>query len=234
MFSRSLTLAMLGLPLLFGGCVPSKPPNADYAKRAYLKQQEEISSPSSFPIEDRVSKATLHFDSDSRSQWEKQSYETLDSWIERLKNSLEGNDKLLQAQKTVFDSLVKEEATISERIRELLTSNNSMIATLQNSLIKENKNLNTTKLTPPFSIYLVQKGDTLYSISQKFYKTSSAIVDIMDWNRGWIRYPSQIQTGTPLVLYHSLSTKKGNLQVFNFIHLLDELREEELALTETK
>ncbi len=232
MFSRPLTLAILGFPLLFGGCTSPKPLNADYAKRAYLKQQKELSAP--LPSENRIEGALLNLQADRRAQWEKQDYETLDAWIQRLEEELKNNKQNLDIVQSEFESNTVKENSISNSIKGFIDRNNSMTATLQDHLLKDSKGLKFAQLIPPFSVYLVRKGDTLYSIAQKFYKSSSAIADIMDWNRGWIRYPNQIQAGIPLVLYSSLSTKKGNVQVFNFIHHLDELREEELALSGKK
>ena len=58
------------------------------------------------------------------------------------------------------------------------------------------------------------------------------IPEIMDWNRGWVRYPNQIQAGIPLVLFNSPKVKSGNMKVFKFISHLDAVREDQLALVE--
>lgn len=234
MFSRPFTLAILGLPLLFGGCMPTKAPRANYAKRAYLKQQEEPSSSSHFPSENRIEKALLNLEPNTRKLWAKQDYETLDSWILRLENTLSENAKNLNNQRHSYEALKEKENNLSNRMESLIEKNNSISATLQDILTINAKNTSSLALIPPFKIHLVREGDTLYSIANKYYKSASAIPDIMDWNRGWIRYPNQIQTGIPIVLYNSLSVKKGNMKVFNFISHLDEVREAEIALSSDK
>lgn len=230
MFSRYLSLAILGLPLLFGGCSRQKLLSADYAKRAYLKQQEEIETPSAFPAEDQSADVVVHLKSKSREHWKRQSYESLDRWISRLEKTLEGNQSKLSTLKNAYEALEEEELSFSNQVEKLTEDNNTIRTQLQDVISKNIKNEQTIKLAPPFRVYLVRKGDTLYSIAQKFYKTASAIPDIMNWNRGWIRYPNQIQAGTPLVLFNTLDEGRGNIKVFNFIRQLDELRKEELAL----
>jgi nucleoid-associated protein YgaU len=57
------------------------------------------------------------------------------------------------------------------------------------------KNPDTSKQT-----YVVQHGDTLASISRKFYKTSTRWKQILDANRAVINDPKKLAAGQTLVI----------------------------------
>jgi nucleoid-associated protein YgaU len=48
--------------------------------------------------------------------------------------------------------------------------------------------------------YAVQSGDTLFSISRKFYKSPKRWKDILDANRKSIRDPKKLTVGETLVI----------------------------------
>jgi nucleoid-associated protein YgaU len=48
--------------------------------------------------------------------------------------------------------------------------------------------------------YVVQSGDTLFSISRKFYKSPKRWKEILDANRKSIRNPKKLTVGQTLVI----------------------------------
>jgi nucleoid-associated protein YgaU len=48
--------------------------------------------------------------------------------------------------------------------------------------------------------YVVQKGDTLSSISKKFYNTQNRWKDIYDANKARVKDPNKLQVGTKLII----------------------------------
>ena len=72
----------------------------------------------------------------------------------------------------------------------------SHIATLEQSpTAGKTKGAETAKQT-----YVVQRGDTLASISRKFYKTSTRWKQILDANRNVIDNPKKLVVGQTLVI----------------------------------
>jgi nucleoid-associated protein YgaU len=72
----------------------------------------------------------------------------------------------------------------------------SHIATLEQSPTSgKTKGAETARQT-----YVVQRGDTLASISRKFYKTSTRWKQILDANRNVIDNPKKLVVGQTLVI----------------------------------
>ena len=64
----------------------------------------------------------------------------------------------------------------------------------------------------PFTIYMVQHGETLFSIAMKHYGSSDMVKEIMLWNQGWIRSSDELIAGMGLVLF-PLDSEQKNKQI---------------------
>jgi gas vesicle protein/phage tail protein X len=206
-----------------------KPPTSFYAERAYRENQEILKTPSAFPETDRYEEAVIILSQDDRAKWEMQSYETIDDWSKRITRSLSANQEILDEDKDELATLIEKEQALSEDIQSLLQVNEQLEQSIAENRSAFEQAENTLHLVPPFKIHLVQKGETLYSLAMKYYGSAEAVPAIMQWNRGWIRYPNVLLAGVPLVLYSNLQETSNSSKMSRFILSLQQIREHTLA-----
>jgi LysM repeat protein len=205
-----------------------KAPTSYYAERAYRDNQEILKTPSAFPDTNRYEEAIIPLSPDDRTKWEMQSYETIDDWSNRIARSLTTNQEVLDQDKEELAMLIEKEQSLSEDIQSLLQVNEQLEQHISENRSAFKKAEGTLHLVPPFKIHLVQRGETLYSLAMKYYGSADAIPTIMQWNRGWIRYPNVLLAGTPLVLYSNLKETNNSSKMSRFITSLQHVRKHTL------
>ncbi len=231
---KSLPSLFCLLSLALTGCLPQHSPSASYAKEAFREEYEQAKVPAQFPPDERVEDVSFTIEEDLRSKWQKQSYETIDDWVSRLKTSLKENHRQLKEKQLAVQVLKKQQEDLSNKVNQLTTRNYQLTDKLQQKEGVAEKVKRDLPLIPPFKVHLVRRGDTLFSIANQYYKDPSMVSKIMSWNRGWIRYANQLAAGIPLVLFSPGAAPSSQTTVLRFISTLDAQRDEILAQKESK
>ncbi|MDF2576981.1 MAG: hypothetical protein K0S74_465 [Chlamydiales bacterium] len=185
--------------------------NPNYAQKAYLSERAAQELPPSEvtlnqPTRDDIRMLPHDYRYDA---WEKQAYESIDQWSERLQENLELNQDLFIEKQQQYESTRAEELIYLQKIQHMKKLNVEMeqfISARQTASADPTKEQQLTGVTitgqrPPFTVHLVTKGETLYSISAKYYGSGDKVKDIMLWNQGWIRSPNNLMAGLALVLF---------------------------------
>ncbi|MDF2549792.1 MAG: hypothetical protein K0S07_859 [Chlamydiales bacterium] len=168
--------------------------------------------------------------------WQRQPYETIDDWTLRLQEQLSLNDLILNGLKENYEELTLKESETAEAIQDLIYKNQQMgtLLTQEKSQAarREKKLFGVNLPAPPFSFYLIKPKDTLYSIALKRFRNKEAMQNILLWNQGWIRYPTEIVAGQCLILFHeeganrSLETANHYFKSLN--EAIDQMKQEKL------
>ncbi len=227
MTTRRLSpLLPLLLPLLSlsFGCHQT-PPDPTYAREAYLKQQAAKQEPTSTHYLNELAQPnlTVPIHSNAHAEWKKEAYESYEQWTTRLTETLAYNDVVIRNSEGKLELIEKEQITIAKRIKELTEANETM----QKLLVLPPKTngkeeVYKTLIRPPFTIHLVTKGDTLYSIAMKYYGSSTMVDKILLWNQEWIRSPGQLIAGLGLILFMDNTEEQGQSIVDAYIKQLQQ------------
>ncbi|MBN4066952.1 LysM peptidoglycan-binding domain-containing protein [Simkania negevensis] len=228
----SCCLLLAALTFLSTSCQQKKGyPN--YAQRQYLEQQVKGEQPFA-PValneqgeEDLLLDIPLTLDSDF---WKRKPYESIDHWRYRLqtvlvrdKNEIEiGKDRLINLENHQRHLIDEIEATLA--LNEKLSKELAHYTDKREKAVEEEESVWERHL-PPFTIHLVEKGDTLCSIAREYYNQScspdgilpTAVDQIMLWNQGWLRNPDEITAGVGLVLFFDPRHPQSNEEVANHI-----------------
>lgn len=181
------------------------------SKQLYSGQKDQINQPTREDL--RVDTHDYRYDS-----WERQGYETIEEWTNRLASLLELNRDLYLLNKPKFESLREQELSSLSQIHKLKKLNSSI-----EKWIEKHTNAVNDKITvkginlgqAPFTVHIVKKGESLCSISRLYYGTHEKAEQIFSWNQSWLRNPNQLLTGTALVLFFDLSKVDRNQSIVN-------------------
>lgn len=247
----SLLLPFLLTSLAMSACSRRVPNTADqqiadrqyYAREAYREQHIKKNAPFDSPYLDEPTEddLVLNLEGDPLKDWRRQSYESVEEWLDRLHRELVSNHQRILLLEEKMDSLTTEEegwlnelhASVvrSEELRRMLeeweepeTAAEELPATAlkEQGVADTGSRTGSERLDPPeFMIHLVQKGETLYSIAQFYYDDGKKARDILLWNQGWIRSPYELLAGTGIVLFPEDAKEKKQQVVDAYLHKLE-------------
>jgi hypothetical protein len=212
--SASIFLAFLG------GCNP-KPKENSYARRAYLEQESRKRQALSASRLDELGIHDILVDVDEyRSKdWERKPYEGVDEWVNRIQRHLELNRDALAIVKKELDDLDKMEMETAAEVSALVKRNDALAKLISSPLDKESRDTLEEKVVieADFTIDLIRKGETLFSLAMKNYESASMVKDIAIWNQGWIRHPDEVLAGLAIVLFPEEAKEKQGKVVDEYI-----------------
>lgn len=205
--------------------------SGSYTKRAYLEQKANRDEAPATRL-DEPAEAALVLDlteCDYDASWERQPYETVDEWLERIQHCMCLNRDTIRSLEDEYERLQGEESQYATRIQGLIKKNERLRA-LHSEASQEQYSNKTfedlpTDAPPPFTVHVVQKGETLFSIAMRYYGSGDMVNKIMLWNQGWIRHPHELYAGLGLVLFNEASTAAGQKVVEQYIESLYDNKE---------
>lgn len=219
MLRTSLTLFCLALTLT--GCI-CRPPRYnechpsqieanrnDYARRAYREQQELARLDLSPPYQEEITEEDLVLALEEADlTWERYPYETVEEWVDRLQSILRVNRDALLLLMEQYETLENQERGLARSIQELSRQNESLRKELSDRDPSSSETMGSLAMSSsaqqeyaPFTLHLVQRGETLYSIARHYYNNPEMVSSILLWNQGWIRHPEELVAGLSLVLF---------------------------------
>jgi hypothetical protein len=205
------------------GCHKAVKRPSGYAERAFLDQQVKRQHHASEPHYDEVrsSEITLEDDEDE-GILERKAYESVDAWKRRVYDTLEMNKDSLSIAREELETINKEEKDVIKRINVLLHYNKKLQEAIENpSSGQDSDKFREEVLTSlPFFIHLVEKGETLYSLSHNYYDSGRYAKDIALWNQGWVRHPDDILAGLGVVIFPNVAKEKDASVVERYIKTL--------------
>ncbi|MBB64460.1 MAG: hypothetical protein CMO81_05305 [Waddliaceae bacterium] len=217
-------LFLFFIVLLFSACQSAKHPN--YAQRAYLQQKAEHKE----RLNDRGSwnettseQLTVDLTQDEHPEWLRQPYETIDEWHQRIQDLMEHKQEKIETLEAKLNGLNTENEALIQSIQGMVQRNADLKSMIHRNTPSEKKPaLNKVEaMSPPsFRIHIVEKGETLFSLSMRYYGTASKQRDIMIWNRGWVRHPDDILAGVALILFDEFAKEKKQQVVDAYINKL--------------
>ena len=218
---------------LFTSC--HKQPS-EYVKEAYLEQRSEKEN---FPPvlelnEPSMADVTLEMKEQSyREEWEKQPYENIADWVERINEVLELNAgaitevreelDILEGQEKILVDNVQRLIRHNEKIREMTTGGGGRAIA---AAMAAGSAQAAEPSAVPFTIHFVKKGETLAAIARKYYGSDSFAKEIFLWNQGWIRHPDRLMAGLGIVLFIKGYENKDQEVVENYLRELESSVEE--------
>jgi len=194
------------LAITFSSCQHNKE-QLDYTQQAYEEQQMDCMEPLSPPPRDEISCEELTLKIEScveKPEWQRKPYETIDSWLDRIRNILLVNQKRIDELREQKAGLAKEQQQHTGKMNALIERNEQLRQEMSEAIDENAPPEHTITIsTPPapFTVYVVRKGDTLFSIAMKHYGTGTMVRDILLWNQGWIRDPHELVAGMGIVLF---------------------------------
>lgn len=154
-----------------------------------------------------------------RERWERRGEETVSEWVRRIEESMRENEDLLNLQKQRHALLKEEEAKYRDEIRQIaqrtlywesqLQEGKTSVVGLKRENRSQKKFLSKGQLAP-FTLHLVRKGETLYSIASKYYADSGKVEEIFSWNQGWLENREKVLAGMGLVLFFTDFAEKAD------------------------
>lgn len=229
MTSRAMLAVLSATMFLFilGGCTP-KQKGTNYARRAFLEQEAQKRQTPSVPRLDEPGIQDILVDVEAyRSEdWERRQYESVDEWSSRVQRLLEINRDALAFSKKELTDLEKVEMASAARVSDLVKRNDSLIRQISKPMDKESRESDEEKATlrADFTVDLIRKGETLYSIAMKNYETAEMVKDIAIWNQGWIRHPDEILAGLAVVLFPEEAQEKQSAVVDEYLKKLRNMK----------
>jgi LysM repeat protein len=210
---------------LFPSC-QKNPPHNTYSQRAYLNEQSKqelstLTTPMNQPTRNDLRVSLPNYQND---KWERQPYESLEAWAKRLREAVENNNDSFILLQDDYNRTHTEEQHLLQQIEEFKTTN--VIIEKRIKEYQNNLNDNTTSSAQsfivsqkiPFTIHLVAKNETLYSLAKLHYGNPAKVKDIIKWNQNWMRTPQTLMAGLGLVLfYEDTKAEKGQSIVNTYI-----------------
>jgi len=211
--------------VLFCGCCRRTPYCYDdvttYAQRAYL---EEEAMASCLEEQDPAPALLDLRDCDCTDGWQRQPYETVDEWLERIQQCMCMNRDTILNLEEEYHALQAREQGLATKIQSFISKNEHLRELRSQLNDEERQNSDFKGLSsgenPPFTIHLVQRGETLYSIAMQHYHSREMVDNMMRWNQGWIRHPDELIAGLGLVLFPADSKAVGQKVVANYLEEL--------------
>lgn len=198
-----------------------KPEPAHYAVAAYQKQESEKEQHLDGPVNEATRKDFIvEIAEGKRLDWEPFPYETIEGWFERHLRQVERNANLISDLEVQLVQMESQQANLGEQIHIFLTENEKLRNQIHQKALEVSEEVFADKIStppPPFKIHLVRKGDTLTSIALQYYNDETKIVDIMRWNRGWVRHSEELIAGVSLVLFPPGTLNQSQEIVDNFM-----------------
>ena len=221
--SLSFALKLGAIALFSTACsyYKSPPPEAPQYLRQALQEQEAMQSQApQAPELDEASTEDLVLNLQDRSypeEWDQQSYESVSEWLLRIREMLELNDSALTAAKVNLESLTSQEQDLVDKVQGLIRQNEGIRTHLSNpnrsAFGQTNSQPQETSAgtSVPFTIHLVAKDETLFSIAETYYGSGAWAKDIYLWNQGWVRNPNDLMAGVGIVLFLEGSKKEQKI-----------------------
>ncbi|MFT4552017.1 MAG: phage host-nuclease inhibitor protein Gam [Chlamydiales bacterium] len=229
MTSRTMLAVLSATMFLFIllGCTP-KQKGTNYARRAFLEQEAQKRHTPTIPRLDEPGIHDILVDVDAyRSEdWERHQYESVDQWSSRMQRLLEINRDALAFSNKELADLEKVEIETAAQVSDLVKRNDSLIRQISKPMDKESRERDDEGAIPTadFTIDLIRKGETLYSIAMKNYETAAMVKDIAIWNQGWIRHPDEVLAGLAVVLFPEEAREKQSAVVDEYLKKLRNMK----------
>lgn len=205
---------------LFSSCQHRKK-HQDYAQRAYSEQQAERSERLLAPSQDETDNSDLVLELQppiEKKEWQRRPYETVDSWLERLRHYLLANEDLINDLCRQKEGVDQEQQKHGGKMKALIDRNEQLRAEINYSEVPIIAQTTTFESSPaPFSIHVVRRGETLFSIAMENYGSGESVRDMMLWNQGWIRQPDELVAGVGIVLFPEGSQDTNNAVVDQYL-----------------
>lgn len=219
------SLRFLSVCFLLVGCGKFKdqePP--EYVKDAYKRQNLEKEEFLDGPVDEATREdLVIEIAERSRPGWERYPYETLEEWFERQISQVEKNAALIDNLEVQLIEMSNRQTALSDQIHIFLSENEKLREQIhfQEEALDEEAFADKISTPPsPFKVHLVREGENLKQIALKYYGDETKIVDIMRWNRGWIRHSEELIAGVPLVLFPPGTLNQSQEIVENFIETI--------------
>lgn len=142
---------------------------------------------------------------DERKQWEQESAQLKQSLEATQKQLVECEDELLKTR-AEKEKLAKEVSRLNKQVDTMLSNENVTPPTPSGlDTVDLEKDLLGTDSTPKIDLtvkrtYVVKRGDTLWSIAQRFYGDATRNKDIREANRDQLKDGDQVEQGMLLVI----------------------------------
>ena len=212
---------------ILGGCTP-KQKGTNYARRASLEQEAQKRQSPPIPRLDEAGIQDVLVDTEiyRNNDWDRHQYETVDEWSSRMQRLLEINRDALAFSKKELTDLEKVEMETAAQVSDLVKRNDNLIRQISKPMDREVRDSEEEKVTlvADFTIDLIRKGETLYSIAMKNYETADMVKDIAIWNQGWIRHPDEVLAGLAVVLFPEEAQEKQSAVVDEYLKKLRSMK----------
>jgi hypothetical protein len=120
-----------------------------------------------------------------------------------------------------LDVVKQKQKTYTDQIEVLVHQNQNMKQRLQDpEKLLTYEGDQWVGFEPPFGVYMVEKGETLFSIARNYYKGTDMVPMIVKWNQGWIRNENNIMAGLGLVLFRKSVEDKSPQAVERYLEQL--------------
>lgn len=182
---------------------PKKPSN--YAKRIYLEQESKKQQKIKPPQLNELGEKDVLLDVSAREEkeWDRRSYESIDEWVTRMQELLSLNKETLDFSREELRDAERLERIVASQVAGFVKRNDELQRLINQpleQLAREEMNIEAF-IPADFTLYLIRKGDTLFSLATDYYESAEMVKDITKWNRGWIRHPDEIIAGIALVMF---------------------------------
>ncbi len=194
-----------------------------------MRQEASKAIPPAIPNLDEPGEEDLRLklEKSAHLQWEQQRHESVSDWLARINELLESNSEELKLAERELIELLEEEKQLNARINLFVRKNQEMRnheprkAQEEDSTKEGQVKPKTADIQFPFTVHLVQEGDTLYSIAEKYYASGDRYQDLFLWNQGWVRDEDHIVAGLGLVLFLPHVKKKNEKTIAQYIMRLE-------------
>jgi hypothetical protein len=208
MFKIFLFRTLLPFIALIGStaCTQKKTwPN--YAQEAYLEQRARMLTEPKPPNVDQESKDDLIVEvepSEYDPMWHRKNFETIEQWLERINILIQSNQEIIQVAQNEMEDVQAKNRLIQDQMQDLSRQSQIMKQQLLDpEKLKQDVTIPKLVKGLPFLIHLVEEGETLFSIANRYYgkNQKQKIAEIMRWNQGWIRNEDTLMAGLGLLLF---------------------------------
>lgn len=190
-------------------CIDPYSGDHSYSTRAYLEYKERRKAEEHQAFDQpQAAPALLDLsECDVDARWERQPYETIEQWHERIRCELCSNNSELIRLEEEQRHLISDTQERAEALHQLVAANQQLRSMLQNMVDvgQPSREYRDIALKPqePFIVHVVKPGQTLYSIAMHYYDDPDMVSAIIEWNQGWIRSPEEMPAGIGLVLFEN-------------------------------